>query len=185
MCLWWLWDGISLSRPGWGFNHGLRGALAVCHNWTVSWLIADIRHCREVTGLHQQAKLVLVVIEDTVKGKDVYRRTEGRQRQVIAHVIEPCWNTSHPEVVADVTMIRLLMLPFCGFYCALYPSCHIQSLITGQRNSALAGWRQDLPFPGSGRISVSFTSMHLSHLHVCHFDFHLLHYWGHLDGENF
>lgn len=51
MWLWWHWDGISLSRPGWGFNHGLRGVLAFYHNWTVSKLIADIRHCPRVSWL--------------------------------------------------------------------------------------------------------------------------------------
>lgn len=54
------------------------------------------------------------VIERTVKREDVYRGTCGRKRQVIAQVIERCSNASRLEVIVDVTMIRLWMLPVCG-----------------------------------------------------------------------
>lgn len=65
------------------------------------------------TSLLVQAKLV-VVIEHAVR-----MWTEGQKadRELIADVIEPCSDTSRLEVVADVTMIRLSKVPFCGFYC--------------------------------------------------------------------
>lgn len=53
----------------------------------------------------------------------------GRKRQVIADVIEHCSNTSHLEVIADVTMIRLLMPLFSGTVLYTHHVTHTHRLL--------------------------------------------------------